>query len=1199
MFWEILKFEILYRIKRPATYAYFAIMLLLCMLFVSTDAITIGGGVGLIAKNAPFVVYRTVLIMNIFGTLICSAMMGVPIFRDFDHQIHEIYYSTPVSKKAYWYGKFVGSYLVTVFVLSGILIGIYLGTIMPWVEPDKIAPFNFMAYWQPFVQIILPNSLLMGCLFFASGALSRSMLVIYIQGIAFLVLYLISNSMISDIENSYAAALTDPIGLNAFSYVTKYWTPVEKNSVIISWFSVMGLNRLIWLMLSFTIFLLAYRRFAFSATAPLFFKFRKKNSEREVTYDNEILRFNKPAAFLPVSPNFNFKSRLIQWWAVTKFEFKTIVISIPFLSIVFLGIFSLVNNLIYANKMYGLQTFPVSVTMADMASDSFGLFMIIIIVFYTGELVWRERSSKINQIADALPIGENTLLAGKFTAMTFVLLVLQTAIMLTGMVVQAIKGYYNFQPDIYLKTLFVRDLWSYLVWACVAFLVHTLANNKFMGHGIVILLAMLITIVFSVMGWNHNLYLIGGSPSATLSDMNGFGHFWKPNIWFASYWLIFGGILLGLASKWWVRSTEFNFKARLKASKYAHSTLGNLYLVSMIGLFFLCGSFIYYNTNILNEYQSKKEREKEQVAYEQQYKRYENTPQVRIQSVKSEIAIFPDQRRVEINGRYLLKNIADHSIDTVIYMMSDVSHLKGLDVSIENAEWQKVIEDEKMGFFLYKLKHPLNKGDSLILNFSYEIVNNGFENDGGNTDIVYNGTFFNSFYMPLIGYQPDFEMNNPDDRRKYKLPHRLRMYAISDTLRYQNQNYISAAADWVNYETTVSTSADQTAIAPGYLQEEWTKDNRRFFKYSMDSKILNFYSYLSARYEIKRDKWNDVNIEIYYHKTHAYNLDKMIESIKHTLDYCTKEFGPYQHKQVRILEFPGYSDFAQSFPNTIPYSEGIGFVLDIDPENSIDMTYYITSHEVAHQWWAHQVIGSAVQGSTVMSESLSQYTAVMVMRQKYGEELMRRFLKYELDRYLRGRGVELEKEHPLLLNENQQYIHYQKGTLSMYALQDYIGEAQTNKGIKEYLEKYKFGGPPYSNSYDFYKFILNFTPDSLKTNVDDLFTRITLFDNQCKTATYEKLENGQFKINLTFNTQKIYADSLGNEHPVQELNEWIDIGAINDEDKVVFKKRYHITQPEWEASFTLDFLPEKAGIDPMHKLIDRNLSDNLLRPLEK
>src|SRR5262249_35036532 len=160
-----------------------------------------------------------------------------------------------------------------------------------------------------------------------------------------------------------------------------------------------------------------------------------------------------------------------------------------------------------------------------------------------------------------------------------------------------------------------------------------------------------------------------------------------------------------------------------------------------------------------------------------------------------------------------------------------------------------------------------------------------------------------------------------------------------------------------------------------------------------------------------------------------YDLEQMMRGMKDALAYCSSQFGPYQHRQVRILEFPRYQTYAQSFPNTIPYSESIGFIAKVDPTDpkDIDYPYYVTAHEVAHQWWAHQVIGGNVQGATMLSETLAQYSALMVMKKTFGPEKMKRFLAYELDRYLRARGMEKKKEVPLVRVENQPYIHYQKG----------------------------------------------------------------------------------------------------------------------------------------------------------------------------
>ena len=362
----------------------------------------------------------------------------------------------------------------------------------------------------------------------------------------------------------------------------------------------------------------------------------------------------------------------------------------------------------------------------------------------------------------------------------------------------------------------------------------------------------------------------------------------------------------------------------------------------------------------------------------------------------------------------------------------------------------------------------------------------------------------------------------------------------------------------------------------------------------MDAPILNFYAYLSADYQVKKDQWKGVNIEIYYQKGHEYNVDRMILSIKHSLAYFSKNFGPYQHKQARIIEFPAYASFAQSFPNTIPYSEGIGFILNNSDPKSIDVSYYVTAHEIAHQWWAHQVIGAPVDGMTVFSETMSQYSALMVMKKQFGKEKMKKFLAYELDEYQSERGREREKEQALLFNQNQSYLHYNKGSVIMYALQDLIGEQKVNTAAKNFLDKYKFKGPPYPNALDFYSFIKSETPDSLKQMVDDMFIRITVFNNRCEKATVTETKDKKYLVKVALNMQKFYADSLGNEK-LTALNDWIDIGAVDENDQLIYSKKVKINKDKLTYQFTMDKNPYKAGIDPLNQLIDKDGDDNLIK----
>src|SRR5262249_32793285 len=157
---------------------------------------------------------------------------------------------------------------------------------------------------------------------------------------------------------------------------------------------------------------------------------------------------------------------------------------------------------------------------------------------------------------------------------------------------------------------------------------------------------------------------------------------------------------------------------------------------------------------------------------------------------------------------------------------------------------------------------------------------------------------------------------------------------------------VSQDADWNNVTTTVSTSGDQLAFGPGMLEKEWREGDRHLFRYRTSHPVLNLFAVLSARYEVRRDHWNDVALEIDYQKGHEYNLDRMMAGMKKALDYCSTNFGAYPDKSIRIVEFPRYQSFAQCLPNTIPYSEAVGFIARVDSKDpeDVDYPFYVTAH---------------------------------------------------------------------------------------------------------------------------------------------------------------------------------------------------------------------------------------------------------------
>ena len=400
------------------------------------------------------------------------------------------------------------------------------------------------------------------------------------------------------------------------------------------------------------------------------------------------------------------------------------------------------------------------------------------------------------------------------------------------------------------------------------------------------------------------------------------------------------------------------------------------------------------------------------------------------------------------------------------------------------------------------------------------------------------------------------------------------------------------------------------------------EDGRRYFHYKMDSKILNFYAFNSAKYEIKKDRWNDVNLEIYYQKGHEYNLDRMFKGIKASLDYSSKNFSSYQHRQVRIIEFPRTGGgFAQSFPNTIPFSEALGFIADVDDteEGGVDYPFAITVHELAHQWFAHQVIGADVLGATMMSESMSEYVSLKVLEHEYGKKKMRKFLKKALDGYLQQRTFERKRENPLMYNDGQGYIHYQKGSMVLYALSDYIGEENLNNAIKKYVEKVKFQDAPYTTSIEMVNYIKEATPDSLQYVIKDMFETITLYRNRVVDVASTELENGKYRVDIEFEVSKYRNDEKGKRYygeqagdtlsyktdkmkkPVLSvpLADYIDIGIFAEEEADGKKKeielylqKHKITQIDNKISIIVDQKPVEVGVDPYNKLIDTKSNDN-------
>ena len=1206
LFWEFFSFELRLRFKSISTYVYFFIWFAFSFLCVASESFgPIGSGNGKVLLNGPYAGSVDATGISLFGIIIIAAIFGTSILRDFQRDTYQMLFTKPISKFAYLGGRWFGSLVITIFAFSGCLLGEFAGTFAPWADHTRIGPNHFWWYMQPFLSITVIQIFIFGSLFFTVAALTRKIFVVYVQGAALFMIYVIGITVFSATRSleRFWSGIFDPVGFILLDDITRYWTVVERNTLLLSWSphlasGVFLYNRLLWLSVGLLSLAAVWVLFPMSIEALTAVSQGRRAAKAKQQEELELRPVRSVvAAHLPrVHHVFSPSTTFAQFLSLTRVRISTILHEIPFWALAGLMIVFAINNGYFAGRIAEVDVWPVTYLMLQAVEGGATLFFYIVAGLYAAELIWRERDTHMDGIHDALPMRESVDWLSKLTAIAFVELFLLTLTMLCGVAMQTLAGYHHYEFAQYFKELYLIVFPQVMAFALLALFIQTVVHNKFVGHAIAIGIVVMVPILYSF-GWENTLYLYNATPPYTYSDMNAYGHFAPALFWSITYWLAVSAVLGVIAVALARRGAEEGRQARFRLAAARAPRL-----IPAAVLFLLAaaasGAWYFYNSHVLNEYLNAEHRRRIQADYERSFKKYENMLQPKVTAVDAHIDIDPAHRSFSGWGRFTLQNKNPQAISEI--------HLTDANQSVSHVQFDRpfhvVSSSPRDLYSIYALEQPLAPGDTLQLTFNVGWTSRGFRDGNEKAELAHNGTFFDASYFPALGYQQILELDDPRRRREEHLGPLEEMAQRGDE-RQSLYSIFFKDSDWITYHTVVSTSDDQLAIAPGYLKNRWQENGRNYFEYDMGpTRILNFYAYLSGRYNVKREQYKGTNLEVYYSPGHEYDIDDMLASAKAGLDYYQANFSPYQFQQFRIMEFPRYRQFAQSFSNTVPYSEGIGFIQRIVKQNDIDFTYFVTAHELAHQWWGHQLIGANVQGSNMMSETLAEYSALMVMQHKYGRDNMHRFLRHELDQYLRGRGTEVRHEPPLALVQREPYVWYQKGGQIMYTLADYVGEDRVNSALRNFLMQYRYANAtnsqtiPYPDTRQLVAALRAQTPPELQYLIDDGFDSIVLYDNKAMSATVTPTADHKYRVNLVVQARKVKADGNGNESPMS-LNDYIEVGVFKgkkDEEQPLYLKKVKFTQERNTFEIVVDEMPTRAGIDPYNKLIDRIADDNMI-----
>lgn len=1209
MFSQIFFFEIKYRLKKPGVYIYFFICFILAFL-------TFGfGSLPLDEKqfiNSPSSIAYYISMMSMIMMLASSAIMGVPLYRDIEYNTKEYYLSYPITRAGYFWGRFLGSFLFVVILAFGLFLGIYCGTragpAFGWESAAHYGPNRFMFYLHPFLTLALPNLFFTSSLFFGLVAILRNVKVIYSSGIMLFLGYLLANFFIHSSSNAYLIHLSDPFASNGVRYITDDQPLSWKNNEVISLDGLFLVNRLMWSGIGTAILLFTWFRFSFER----FFRPEKENKLVKQTAD-------KPGKLPLLHIDFKKKYNRPVLYSLTKIEVINIIRDNYFWIIIVAG--SIFLGIIFSHgpSNFGVRDYRRTSMILFMFNNNFLIFLFCVIIFYTGEVIHRERTTGFSFVNDALPPPVWILHLAKVLSIVCLSIFLTIAPMLIGLAIQVSSGFYLFNFPVYFNVLFLCVLPKLVEMTMLSFVLHICIRHKFAALGIGIAYTVLCVLALQSGYMNYRLLLFSYTPFYAISDFDNVGHMMKPIGWFNMYWLLLGALLLIVGYLFYMRGTITSFKERMQLAR--ERLKGNAVWLTAVLLvaFVLTAGFNYYNVSYLNHYYTKSEEILQKVEIEKKLKRYEDMPLPMVTDIKMFADLFPEKQRADFRSFVTIVNKTASSIKELLL---DGDNVAQYDVKYNNALLSYTCPlffargkfnffgpgQDSSGYRLYQLPQALNPGDTARLELRSSRFFKGFANDLYAAYFLHNGTFM-GVGLPSLGYDTDEELRNEEERKEYGLPKRAEEFPLGKEAEGANILLPGRAIGLRKFELTVSTSADQIAIAPGNLEKKWKENGRNYFQYNCNTPgIYTPAAILSARYAELHDSVmvggsRYIGIDIYYHVTHNTNLQRFVAAYKDGLVYYSKAFGPYPFKQVRLAESSVYAPGITSMAATDVYAERYGWNANFTDPNQFDFCYYTTAKTLAKQWWGNQVAPNHTKGSELLTEGLSKYCALVMCEKKYGKNNMRSILLDETNAYLWQSRWNKSNQNILLHATSWAEIDNKAGVV-LYGLKDLVGEDNINAALREFRDAYAFRtSPPYAGTKELYSYLKKHVPDSLQYYLEDTWEKITFYDNRIIEAKAIRPDSSDhYKIILRCSTAKVYQDNKGEDKPATAMNDYIDIAVFGEDTKnkegrseahPSYIQKHRLTSGEHTIEIMVTGKPVRVGIDPYLKLIDRVPADNI------
>ncbi|MFC6861280.1 M1 family aminopeptidase [Zunongwangia atlantica] len=1051
----ILLNDIYYALKHIATQ--FALVAYLVIGFFTGFKFHLNVGDG-IAANAAYSVGFMTGLLSLIIILIATLLAFSGLFKERDANFDLIVFTTPIKKRDFAIARFLSFFLLTTFsffiLMLGYIIGLYVQT-----DSEMLSEFHLWHYVYPFLIFGVINSLLVCSVLFFFAKKFQNKLLVAIAGLMLYITYMIvlmfSNApfMAQSLPQSLLAqkisAITDIFGLSPYFYNAKDFNVFQRNHNTVALSNFLLINRVGVVLLSLIGVKLAIDSFSFLPN------FKQKSYKKEHKQTSKK-RKQLEVPFTKVDTFFTSKTKQGALSSFIKIDLIYLFKSIPLISVATLLLFY-VGVEMYGDIDMGIrlpQQYASSGLLAKTINETFYFIGALVVVYFTNDVFWRANASGFSIIQNTTYYAKERLV-GHGISMILLIIFLTSLMLLEAIIYQLNFQYIHIDWQAYFG-VFVFNTLPLILFALLLLFINNISKSKSVALGISILFFLLFVTPISKNIITTPLFRFLSGYKGAYSNFIGYGAYLMPFI----YRLIFGFALVGL-----VFTLYFLIKTKAKKYRFLIITSSCVCIGIVSGYLFLDGYVP----------KDKEVEILERVAYEKDYRTYQNHPQPTIKKVSTEVDLFPEEHAYQIKGTYWLVNQYNQAIDSILISVPKNFGIQSLLFSYNS----DTIKLDSSISEIY-LKQALQAQDSAKLTFHLNYKWYAVNGHSPFNAIVKDGSFMRiSRYFPQFGYDSNKEVLDKTIRKQHALGEATVMKPF-DAMK-------SNVDDFIELNMQISTDNNQIAVGTGSLKSQWQDSNRNYYTYQADAIPFRF-AISSAAYEVKKVQHKDVSIEVLYHPLHKNNVNRLIENTKLSLDYCTKYFGTYPFSTIQFAEISSFTQgFAgTAYPGVIFMTEHMTFHTNLAGNHNQDVINELAGHEVAHFWWGtNQIDPDDREGYAMLTESLAMYTEMMLYKNMYGKAKMLERLAIHKQIYDAEKGF-TDDLSLMKATKNNAFISYSKGAIVFVELSELLGEERLNMALRRFLEQHAYPNTK-PTSTDLLEVILKVSDDRYKDQIKAMF----------------------------------------------------------------------------------------------------------------